>query len=94
MRRKPASKTSNIVFLAVLILLVCICVSVLYPELKKTQKTRAKLEQLKQEKVQRQFEISCLEREIKNMQQPEYIEKAAREELGLLRRDEKKVIYK
>ena len=82
---KQLSRIVNFITPILLVTLICFCASVLYPEYKKTQKVREDLRQLKVERLQRQGQNDALRRELANMDNPEYIIKAAREELNLVR---------
>ena len=95
MKRKATTTTKviNFSFWVLLGISILFCASVLLPEFHKTQKIRAGLEQLKQEKNEREYQITCLRRDIKNMELPEYIKKAAREELGFVQPGETKYIF-
>lgn len=82
---KSLTRIINFATPILLVALIGLCTSVLYPEYKKTQKIREDLRQLETEKLQRQSENDALRRELANMDNPEYIIKTAREELNLVR---------
>ncbi len=93
MKKKSRFKIVDLLIGILFVVLICFCAYILQPEIKRTQQVWAELRRLKWQKALEETEIAELEHDIANMELPEYIEKAAREELGLVRPDEKVYIF-
>lgn len=92
MRKGSMSKLINFLTPVLVVILLFFCASLLFPQLKKTERTRSELHKLEAEKSRMEAENAGLKEDVQNMNKKEFVIKAAREELNLVRPGEK--IYK
>jgi len=91
---RPLIRIFDFITPVLLMALICFCLSILYPEYKKTERIRQNLRRLKIEKLRCQAENEALKRELARTDDPEYIIRAAREGLNLVRPGEKIIEFK